>query len=249
MSNEAQNLAEVKEKIKTLNSELSGLLSEQKRLEQVITETERKTNGTVREKMIDEWIEQQSPNFDITFNLNSAFSKEDYDIYVRRNDNSYKFSELFFVRDTMSDSDAKDYLNRITDSLNLIDELIAQNVYNETVFSKAYINKLGIREDYVTGKLYVYIFIYTDELSSDLDLTVRLNKADDNSVQAQVSYDEYGISKYAIRVNNTTDFIIEEHPVKLTSKQIVPFNDMVPEIKKLFKDIENVKGQYIKPVN
>lgn len=58
MSNEIENLAKVKEKIKTLNSELSGLLSEQKQLEEAIAKHQRELDMPVREKLIDKWVEQ-----------------------------------------------------------------------------------------------------------------------------------------------------------------------------------------------
>lgn len=246
MTNEAQDLAKVKERISALNSELSELLCEQEQLEQEIAKS--KTDMPVREKLITEWVEQQPSKFDITVNLNSGFGKEDYNIHVRRDDYGYEYSDLFFVYENMSDSEMKHFLSELTDNLSIIDKLIAQNVYGETVFSNAYIDKLGIRQDNQTKKLFVYIFTDATDMPQDSHLDVRLNKINDNSVYAQASYDEYYVPKCVIQLNDTTDFIIEKYPILLTSKQTIPFNNMVPEIKKLFKDIKNVKAKYIKPV-
>lgn len=261
MSNEAQNLAKVKEKIKTLNSELSGLLSEQKQLEEAIAKIEHKTNGTVREKLIAEWVDQQSPNFDITFSLNSAFSKEDYTIHATRNDYGYKFSELFFVRDTLSDSEVKLFLNEITNSLNLIDELVAQktykNLYAENFYGNdVFIERIGVVRDYNNQKLYVYIYMDEADMPRNSSLCVRLNKISDDLVQAQVFYDTTDAQKFEIQLNDNTSFItgtandssMEKYPFTLTSKQTIPFNDMVPKIKKLVDNIEKLKTQYIKLV-
>lgn len=261
MSNEVQNLAKVKEKIKTLNSELSGLLSEQKQLEEEIAKIERNTNGTVREKLIAEWVDQQSPNFDITFSLNSAFSKEDYTIHAKRNDYGYKFSELFFVRDTMSDPEVKIFLNEITNSLNLIDELVAQKTYEsfhvENFYGKdVFIERISVVRDYNSQKLYVYIYMDEADMPRNSSLCVRLNKISNDLVQARVFYDTTDAQKFEIQLNDNTSFItgtandssMEKYPFTLTSKQTIPFNNMVPEIKKLVDNLKSEKAKYIKPV-
>lgn len=246
MTNATQDLAKIKERISALNSELGELYNEQNQLEQEITKRKRKLDMPVREKLIDEWVEQQPSKFDIKVNF-SEYTK-DYDIHVRRNDYGYEYSDLFFVYENMSDSEMKHFLSELTDNLSIIDKLIAQNVYGETVFSNAYIDKLGIRQDNQTKKLFVYIFTDATDMPQDSHLDVRLNKINDNSVYAQASYDEYYVPKCVIQLNDTTDFIIEEYPILLTSKQTIPFNNIVPEIKKLFKDIKNAKAKYIKPV-
>ena len=249
MANEAQKLVDVKEKIKTLNSELSGLLSEQKQLEDAIAKRQRELDMPVREKLIAEWVKQQPAKFDIKVNF-SEYTK-DYDIHAKRGDYGFEFSELFFVRKSMSDSDVKRYLDEITENLNLIDELIAQNIYDEPVEHKIFVDKLAVRGDTKTGKLYSHIYIDEPNEHEDSDFDIRLNKIDNKTVQVKVFYEVYEVynmPKCEIKLNDTTDVIIEQSPFTLTSKQTIPFNNMVPEIKNLLDNIKKLKTQYIKPV-
>ena len=250
MTSEAQNLAKVKEKIKTLNSELSGLLSEQKQLEEAIAKHQRGLDMPVREKLIDEWVKQQPSKFDIKVNF-SEYTK-DYDIHVKRSDYGFEFSELFFVRKSMSDSDVKNYLDEITENLNLIDELVNQNVYDEQFGDEIFADKLAVRADAKTGKLYSYIYIDEPSEQEDSQLDIRLNKIDGKTIQAQVIYEVFEVydkPKCEIKLNDTTEIAIERSPFTLTSKKTIPFNNMVSEIKKSLDNLENLKAEYIKYTN
>lgn len=249
MTNEAQDLAKVKEKIKTLNSELSGLLSEQKQLEDAIAKRQRELDMPVREKLIDEWVKQQPSKFDITVNF-CEYDK-DYAIHVKRGDYGFEFSELFFVRKSMSDSDVKCYLDEITENLNLIDELIVQNIYDEPVEHEIFVDKLAVRGAAKTGKLYSHIYIDEPNEQEDSHLDIRLNKIDNKTVQVKVFYEVYEVynmPKCEIKLNDTTDVIIERSPFTLTSKQTIPFNNMVPEIKNLLDNFDKSKTQFINPI-
>ena len=250
MSNETKKLVDVKEKIKALNSELGELLNEQKQLEEAIAKN--KTGMPVREKLIAEWIEQQPAKFDITFSLNSAFSKEDYVIHAKRGDYGFEFSELFFVREQTNDTDVKRYLDEIAENLNLIDELVNQNVYGEQFGDEIFADKLAIRSHFKTGKLYSYIYMDEPYESEDSRLDIRLNKIGDNSVQAQVIYEVcevYDKPNCKVQLNDTTEFFIERSPFTLTSKQTISFDNMVSNIKKLVDNFENVKAEHIKFTN
>lgn len=250
MSNEAQKLVDVKEKIKALNSELSGLLSEQKQLEDAIAKN--KTDMPVREKLIAEWIEQQPAKFDITFSLNSAFSKEDYVIHAKRGDYGFEFSELFFVREQTNDTDVKRYLDEIAENLNLINELVNQNVYGEQFGDEIFADKLAVRGAVKTGKLYSHIYIDEPNEQEDSHVDICLNKIDSKTVQVKVFYEVYEVydkPQCKVKLNDTTDFIIERSPFTLTSTQTIPFNNMVSEIKKLLNNFENMKAEHIKYLN
>ena len=250
MSNEAQDLAKVKEKIKTLNSELSGLLSEQKQLEDAIAKRQRELDMPVREKLIDEWVKQQPAKFDIKVNF-SEYTK-DYDIHVKRGDCGFEFSELFFVCESMNDTSVKRYLDEIAENLNLIDELVNQNVYNEQFGDEIFADKLAIRSHFKTGKLYSYIYMDEPYESEDSQLDIRLNKIGNNSVQAQVIYEVcevYDKPNCKVQLNDTTEFVIERSPFTLTHKQTISFDNMVSDIKKLVDNIENVKAEHIKFTN
>lgn len=250
MSNEAQNLATVKEKIKTLNSELSGLLSEQKQLEEAIAKHQRELDMPVREKLIDEWVEQQPSKFDITVNF-YEYDKS-YTIHAKRGDYGFEFSELFFIRKSMSDSDVKRYLDEIAENLNLIDELIAQNIYDEPVEHEIFVDKLAVRGAAETGKLYSHIYIDEPNEQENSHLDIRLNKIDNKTVQAQVIYEVYEVydkPNCKVQLNDTTEFVIERSPFTLTHKQTISFDNMVSDIKKLVDNIENVKAEHIKFTN
>ena len=211
-----------------------------------------KTGMPVREKLIAEWIEQQPVKFDITFSLNSAFSKEDYVIHAKRGDYGFEFSELFFVREQTNDTDVKRYLDEIAENLNLIDELVNQNVYGEQFGDEIFADKLVIRGHFKTGKLYSYIYMDEPYESEDSQLDIRLNKIGDNLVQAQVIYEVYEAydkPNCKVQLNDTTEFFIERSPFTLTSKQTISFDNMVSDIKKLVDDFENVKAEHIKFTN
>ena len=250
MSNEAQDLAKVKEKIKTLNSELSGLLSEQKQLEEAIAKRQRELDMPVREKLIDKWVEQQPAKFDIKVNF-SEYTK-DYDIHVKRGDCGFEFSELFFVCESMSGTSVKCYLDEIAENLNLIDELVNQNIYDEPVEHEIFVDKLAVRGATKTGKLYSHIYIDEPNEQEDSHLDIRLNKIDNKTVQVKVFYEVYEVynmPKCEIKLNDTTDVIIERSPFTLTHKQTISFDNMVSDIKKLVDNIENVKAEHIKFTN
>lgn len=250
MTNATQDLAKIKERISALNSELGELYNEQNQLEQEITKRKRKLDMPVRERLIDEWIEQQPSKFDIKVNF-SEYTK-DYGIHVKRGDYGFEFSELFFVRESMSDSDVKCYLDEIAENLNLIDELVNQNVYNEQFGDEIFADKLAVRGAVKTGKLYSYIYIDEPNEQEDSHVDIRLNKIDDNSVQAQVIYEVFEVydkPKCEIKLNDTTDFVIEQSAFTLTSKKTIPFDNMVPEIKTLIDNIKNVRAEYVKSVN
>lgn len=250
MTNATQDLAKVKERISALNSELGELYNEQKQLEQEIAKRKREIDMPVREKLIDEWVEQQPSKFDITINF-SEYNK-DYDIHVKRGDYGFAFSELFFVRKSMSDSEVKCYLAEITENLNLIDELVNQNVYNEQFGDEIFADKLTIRSHFKTGKLYSYIYMDEPYESEDSQLDIRLNKIGDNSVQAHVIYEVcevYDKPNCKVQLNDTTEFVIERSPFTLTHKQTISFDNMVSDIKKLVDNFENMKAEHIKYLN
>ena len=250
MTSATQDLAKVKERISTLNSELGELYNKQKQLEEAIAKRKREIDMPVREQLIDEWVEQQPSKFDIKVNF-SEYTK-DYDIHVKRGDYGFAFSELFFVRKSMSDSDVKCYLDEIAENLNLIDELVNQNVYDEQFGDEIFADKLAIRADVKTGKLYSYIYIDEPYESENSYVDIRLNKIDDNSVQVKVFYEVFEVydkSQCKVQLNDTTDFIIEIDPFTLTSKKTIPFDNMVPEIKTLIDNIKNVRAEHIKFTN
>lgn len=250
MTNATQDLAKVKERISLLNSELGELYNEQKQLEQEIAKRKREIDMPVREKLIDEWVEQQPSKFDIKVTF-SEYDK-DYVIHAKRSDYGFEFSELFFVREQTNDTDVKRYLDEIAENLNLIDELVNQNVYGEQFGDEIFADKLAVRGAVKTGKLYSHIYIDEPNEQEDSHVDICLNKIDSKTVQVKVFYEVYEVYdklQCKVKLNDTTDFIIERSPFTLTSTQTIPFNNMVSEIKKLLNNFENMKAEHIKYLN
>lgn len=135
-------LADVNEQIEILQAQANMLINDKKQLTNEIVELKQADNKTTNEQLVNKWVTKIKSKYDNKISVkHDDFSQCSY-ITVSLTVSSWQqVSPQFAVTNNMSESQVKDYLHGIENTIKLFNEMAVQNVFENSNLSYGYIDE------------------------------------------------------------------------------------------------------------
>ena len=236
-------LNNITEQIEALKAQQNQLTYEKRKLTAEIIELKHADNKIANEQLVNEWLSEVTTKFD---NEISA----DYDSFTQRSyitvSLCHQVTPQFAVTNTMLESQVKDYLHGIENTIKLYNELTAQNVFENLNLTYGYINE----------NPFCTILMPKDDEHKSISLRLHNNGTVNVKIEDRV-YDmpRYkaelygGLTLVPVRIEDEYGNDINEYPFKLYNEQIMSINMLNTNLKLMLENFENSKNKFIKPFN
>lgn len=222
------------------------LTSDKNRLTKEIVELKHNDNKTTNEQLVNKWVSEMKSKYDNKISVkHDDFIQRSY-ITVSLTVSSWRqVSPQFAVTNNMSESQVKDYLHGIENTIKLFSELTAQNVFENSNLSYGYIDE---------HSLHTIIL-----LNNDAHKSISLRLRDDGLVDIEIEDCVYHMPRYEAKLYGELTLVpavrtdeygndIGEYPFKLYEKQTVNINMLGSGLKLMLSEFDKSKAQFIKPV-
>ena len=240
-------LADVNEQIKILQAQANMLTSNKKQLTKEIVELKQADNKTTNEQLVNKWVTKMKSKYDNKISVkHDDFIQRSY-ITVSLTVSSWRqVSPQFAVTNNMSESQVKDYLHGIENTIKLFNEMAVQNMFENSNLSYGYIDEHSL---------------HTIILPNDTDLNkfISLHLNDDGLVEVKIEDHVYHMSRYEAQLYGELTLVpdvredeygndIGEYPFKLYSESLIDIDMLGTSLKLMLSKFDKSKTQFIKPI-
>lgn len=240
-------LADVNEQIKILQAQANMLINDKKQLTNEIAELKQADNKTTNEQLVNKWASEMKSKYDNKISVkHDDFIQRSY-ITVSLTVSSWQqVSPQFAITNNMSESQVKDYLHGIENTIKLFNEMAVQNMFENSNLSYGYIDEHSL---------------HTIILPNDTDLNkfISLHLNDDGLVEVKIEDHVYHMSRYEAQLYGELTLVpdvredeygndIGEYPFKLYEKQTINIKILGSGLKLMLSEFDKSKAQFIKPI-
>lgn len=240
-------LADVTEQIKILQAQANMLTSDKNRLTNEIVQLKQADNKTTNKQLVNEWVSEMATKFDNKITVeHDDFIQRSY-ITISLSVSSWRqVGPQFAVTNNMSESQVKDYLHGIENTIKLFNEMAVQNMFENSNLSYGYIDEHSL---------------HTIILPNDTDLNkfISLHLNDDGLVEVKIEDHVYHMSRYEAQLYGELTLVpdvredeygndISEYPFKLYSESLIDIDMLGTSLKLMLSKFDKSKAQFIKPI-
>ena len=235
-------LADVNEQIEILQAKANMLANDKKQLTNKIAELKQTDNQLANEQLVNEWVNEMVTKFNNKITVN-------YDNLTRRSHITVSLDHQaipqFVITNNMSESQVKDYLHEIENTIKLFNELTAQNVFESLNLSYAYISENSF-----------YTVIMPNNDNSNKSISLRLH--DNGLVNVKIEDHVYDMPRYKAELKGGLTLVpvavedeygedIDEYPFELHDDMLINIDVFGNSLKLMLDNFENSKNKFIKP--
>lgn len=240
-------LEDVTEQIKILQAQKDMLEGDKRKLTDEIIRLKQVDNKTTNEQLINKWVSEMATKFDNKITVeHDDFIQRSY-ITVSLSVSSWRqVGPQFAVTNNMSESQVKDYLHGIENTIKLFNEMAVQNMFENSNLSYGYIDEHSL---------------HTIILPNDTDLNkfISLHLNDDGLVEVKIEDHVYHMSRYEAQLYGELTLVpdvredeygndIGEYPFKLYEKQTINIKMLGSGLKLMLSEFDKSKAQFINPI-
>ena len=240
-------LEDVTEQIKILQAQKDMLEGDKRKLTDEIIRLKQVDNKTTNEQLINKWVSEMATKFDNKITVeHDDFIQRSY-ITVSLSVSSWRqVDPQFAVTNNMSESQVKDYLHGIENTIKLFNEMAVQNMFENSNLSYGYIDEHSL---------------HTIILPNDTDLNkfISLHLNDDGLVEVKIEDHVYHMSRYEAQLYGELTLVpdvredeygndIGEYPFKLYEKQTINIKMLGSGLKLMLSEFDKSKAQFINPI-
>lgn len=236
-------LEDVNQQMSILKAKVDMLTSDKNRLTKEIADLKHNDNKTTNEQLVNKWVSKMKSKYD-----NKVSVK--HDDFIQRlyiTVSSWRqVSPQFAVTNNMSESQVKDYLHGIENTIKLFNEMAVQNMFENSNLSYGYIDEHSL---------------HTIILPNDTDLNkfISLHLNDDGLVEVKIEDHVYHMSRYEAQLYGELTLVpdvredeygndIGEYPFKLYSESPIDIDMLGTSLKLMLSKFDKSKTQFIKPI-
>ena len=242
-----RELEDVTEQIKILQAQKDMLEGDKQKLTGEIAQLKQADNKATNEQLVNEWVGEMATKFDNKITVkHDDFIQRSY-ITVSLTVSSWRqVSPQFAVTNNMSESQVKDYLHGIENTIKLFNEMAVQNMFENSDLSYGYIDEHSL---------------HTIILPNDTDLNkfISLHLNDDGLVEVKIEDHVYYMSRYEAQLYGELTLVpdvredeygndIGEYPFKLYEKQTINIKMLGSGLKLMLSEFDKSKAQFINPI-
>ena len=240
-------LEDVTEQIKILQAQKDMLEGDKRKLTDEIIRLKQADNKTTNEQLVNKWVSEMATKFDNKISVkHDDFIQRSY-ITVSLTVSSWRqVSPQFAVTNNMSESQVKDYLHGIENTIKLFNEMAVQNMFENSNLSYGYIDEHSL---------------HTIILPNDTDLNkfISLHLNDDGLVEVKIEDHVYHMSRYEAQLYGELTLVpdvredeygndISEYPFKLYSESLIDIDMLGTSLKLMLSKFDKSKTQFISPI-
>ena len=240
-------LEDAKEQMSILKAKVDMLTSDKNRLTKEIVDLKQADNKTTNEQLVNKWVSKMKSKYDNKISVkHEDFIQRSY-ITVSLPVSSWRqVSPQFAVTNNMSESQAKDYLHGIENTIKLFNELTAQNVFENLNLSYGYIDEHSL-----------HTIILPNDTGSNKSISLHLS--DNGLVEVKIEDGVYDMSRYEAQLYGELTLVpvmavdeygndIGKYPFKLYETQTININRLGEGLKLMLSEFDKSKAQFIKPI-
>lgn len=239
-------LADVNEQIEILRAKANMLANDKKQLTKEIVQLRQADNKTTNEQLVNKWVSEMTTKYDNKISVkHDDFIQRSY-ITVSLQVSSWRqVSPQLAVTNNMSESQVKDYLHGIENTIKLFNELAAQNVFENLNLSYGYIDE---------HSLYTIILP-----NNDSNKSISLYLSGDGLVDIEIEDCVYDMPRYEAQLYGDLILVpvmsvdeygndVGKYPFKLYKKQTVNIKTLDSGLKLMLSNFDKSKAQFINPI-
>lgn len=239
-------LEDVTEQIKILQAQKDMLEGDKRKLTDEIIRLKQADNKTTNEQLVNKWASEMATKYDNKITVeHDDFIQRSY-ITVSLTVSSWRqVSPQFAVTNNMSESQVKDYLHGIENTIKLFNEMAVQNMFENSNLSYGYIDE---------HSLHTIIL-----LNNDAHKSISLRLRGDGLVDIEIEDCVYNMPRYEAKLYGELTLVpavhedeygndIGEYPFKLYEKQTVNIKMLGSGLKLMLSEFDKSKAQFIKPI-
>lgn len=235
-------LADVNEQIEILKAKANMLTNDKKQLTKEIVELKQSDNKTINEQLVNKWVSEMATKFNNKITVK-------HDDFIQRSyitvSLSHKVNPQFAVTNNMSESQVKDYLHGLENTIKLFNELTAQNVFENLNLAYGYIDEHSL----------CTVVMPNDDTHKSISLRLHDNGLVDVKIEDRV-YDmpryeaqlRGGLALVPVAVEDEYGNDIDEYPFKLYDDRLINIDGFSNSFKLMLDNFEKSKAQFIKPI-
>ena len=240
-------LEDVNQQMSILKAKVDMLTSDKNRLTKEIVDLKHNDNKTTNEQLVNKWVSKMKSKYDNKISVkHDDFIQRSY-ITVSLTVSSWRqVSPQFAVTNNMSESQVKDYLHGIENTIKLFNEMAVQNMFENSNLSYGYIDEHSL---------------HTIILPNDTDLNkfISLHLNDDGLVEVKIEDHVYHMSRYEAQLYGELTLVpdvredeygndIGEYPFKLYSESLIDIDMLGTSLKLMLSKFDKSKTQFINPI-
>ncbi len=240
-------LEDVNQQMSILKAKVDMLTSDKNRLTKEIVDLKHNDNKTTNEQLVNKWVSKMKSKYDNKISVkHDDFIQRSY-ITVSLTVSSWRqVSPQFAVTNNMSESQVKDYLHGIENTIKLFNEMAVQNMFENSNLSYGYIDEHSL---------------HTIILPNDTDLNkfISLHLNDDGLVEVKIEDHVYHMPRYEAQLYGELTLVpdvredeygndIGEYPFKLYEKQTINIKMLGSGLKLMLSEFDKSKAQFINPI-
>lgn len=239
-------LADVTEQIKILQAQANMLTSDKKQLTNEIVQLKQADNKTTNEQLVNEWAGEMKSKYDNKISVkHDDFIQRSY-ITVSLSVSSWRqVSPQFAVTNNMSESQVKDYLHGIENTIKLFNEMTVQNMFENSNLNYGYIDEHSLRTIIL--------------LNNDSNKFISLHLSDNGLVEVKIEDHVYHMPRYEAQLYGELTLVpvvredeygndIDEYPFKLYSERLIDIDMLGTSLKLMLDNFDKSKAQFINPI-
>lgn len=240
-------LADVNEQIKILQAQANMLTSDKKQLTNEIVQLKQADNKITNEQLVNEWASEMKSKYDNKITVeHDDFIQRSY-ITVSLTVSSWRqVSPQLAVTNNMSESQVKDYLHGLENTIKLFNEMAVQNVFENSNLAYGYIDEKSLRT-----------IIFPNDTDSNKSISLHLN--DNGLVEVEIEDRVYDMPRYEAQLYGELTLVpavredeygndIGEYPFKLYSERLIDIDMLGTSLKLMLSEFDKSKAQFIRPV-
>lgn len=239
-------LEDVNQQMSILKAKVDMLTSDKNRLTKEIVELKHNDNKTTNERLIKEWVSEMKSKYDNKISVeHDDFIQRSYITVSLQVSSWQQVSPQFAVTNNMSESQVKDYLHGIENTIKLFNEMAVQNVFENSNLSYGYIDE---------HSLYTIIL-----LNNDAHKSISLRLRGDGLVDIEIEDCVYHMPRYEAKLYGELTLVpavredeygndIGEYPFKLYSESLIDIDMLGTSLKLMLSKFDKSKAQFINPI-
>ena len=239
-------LEDVNQQMSILKAKVDMLTSDKNRLTKEIVELKHNDNKTTNERLIKEWVSEMKSKYDNKISVeHDDFIQRSYITVSLQVSSWQQVSPQFAVTNNMSESQVKDYLHGIENTIKLFNEMAVQNVFENSNLSYGYIDE---------HSLYTIIL-----LNNDAHKSISLRLRGDGLVDIEIEDCVYHMPRYEAKLYGELTRVpavredeygndIGEYPFKLYSESLIDIDMLGTSLKLMLSKFDKSKAQFINPI-
>lgn len=240
-------LADVNEQIEILQAQANMLTSDKKQLTNEIVQLKQADNKTTNEQLVNKWASEMKSKYDNKITVeHDDFIQRSY-ITVSLSVSSWRqVSPQFAVTNNMSESQVKDYLHGLENTIKLFNEMAVQNVFENLNLAYGYIDEKSLRT-----------IIFPNDTDSNKSISLHLS--DNGLVDIKIEDRVYDMPRYEAQLYGELTLVpavredeygndIGKYPFKLYNERLIDIDMLGTSLKSMLDNFDKSKAQFINPI-